>query len=208
VLLRTGVKRYTAAVERYLLEQVFKRVAQRLERGEASLQRIFAAAPQAVYSQDWLDVGGQLMPRNRLDDLCRAVEAGRIATIDALQKELLDIRAAYDEDSWVWVRRQVKETLQLDLDEITIEQATDCVNRYCAEQQKFLRLVLLDAEREYDEASRVGFGLDGDAQSADQDFTAVRGRLAENSFAQQVAAEIESLPSRCDAICQKLAAIH
>ena len=39
VLLRMGVKRYTAAVERYLLEQIFNRLEQRLDRGEA-----FAAA--------------------------------------------------------------------------------------------------------------------------------------------------------------------
>ena len=83
---------------------------------------------------------------------------------------LLDIRAAYDEDAWLWARRQAKDSLQLDLDEITIDQAADCVSRYCEQQQKFLRLVLLDAEREYDEASRIGFGLDGDAQSADAGF--------------------------------------
>lgn len=208
VLLRTGVKRYTAAVERYLLEQIFDRLGQRLDRGEASLRKIFAAAPQAVYSLEWLDVGGQLMPRNRLDSLCQAVATGQIDSIDALQKSLLDIRAAYDEDKWLWARRQARESLQLDLDAITIDLATNCVTRYCAEHQKFLRLVLLDAEREYDEASRVGFGLDGDAESAEQDFTAVRGRLPDNSFAKQIAAEIESLPNRCDAICQKLGTIQ
>jgi hypothetical protein len=208
VLLRTGVKRYTAAVERYLLEQIFNRLALRLDQGEASLGRIFAAHPEAEYSLDWLDVGGQLMPRNRLDNLCQAVATGEIDTLDKLQNRLLGIRVAYEEDAWLWARRQAKESLRLDLDEITIDQAADCVSRYCDQQQKFLRLVLLDAEREYDEASRIGFGLDGDAQSAERDFTAVRGRLQENSFAKQIAAEIESLPSRCDAIRQRLAAIQ
>jgi hypothetical protein len=97
--------------------------------------------------------------------------------------------------------------LQLDFDDISASQAADCVTRHCAEQQKFLRLVLLDAEREYDEASRVGFGMDGDAAAADQDFTAVRGRLADNSFAKQITAEIESLPKRCESILSKLATL-
>ena len=35
--------------------------------------------------------------------------------------------------------------------------------------RKFLRLVLIDAEREYDESSRIGFGMDGDAAARDQD---------------------------------------
>ncbi len=204
VLLRTGVKRYTAAVERYLLEQIVNRLARGFERGDGSLRQIFAAAPNAVYDLDWVDVGGQLMPKKRLEDLCQAVVAGRIDTIDKLQHALLDIRAAYDEDTWLWTRLQAKASLQLNLDELTVEQANDCVSRYCAEHQKFLRLVLLDAEREYDEASRVGFGMDGDAPSADEDFTAVRGRFPDNSFAKQMTAEIASLPGRCDAIYQRL----
>jgi hypothetical protein len=208
VLLRTGVKRYAAAVERYLLEQVFKRLSLGLDRGEDSLQRIFAAHPGAIYSPDWLDIGGQLMPRERLEILCRAVITGEIDTIHELQERLLGIRAAFDEDVWLWTRRQAKESLQLDLDDITIDRAADCASRYCDQQQKFLRLVLLDAEREYDEASRVGFGLDGDGPCCEQDFAAVRGTLRENGFAQQIAAEIESLPSRCEAIRQRLATIQ
>ncbi len=208
VLLRTGVKRYTAAVGRYLLEQIVNRLAQQLDQGDTSLRKVFAAASDAVYSPDWLDIGGQLMPRERLESLSKSISTGRIDTIDSLQQSLLDIRAAYNEDIWLWARHQAKESLQLDLDKITLDQAKDCVTRYCTEQQKFLRLVLIDAEREFDEASRVGFGMDGDAQSADQDFTAVRGKLAENSFVQQINAQIESLPAQCDAICQKLATIR
>jgi hypothetical protein len=208
VLLRTGVKRYAAAVERYLLEQIFNRFALRLGRGEESLRGIVAAHPDAIYSSDWFDVGGQLMPRDRLDSLCRSVTSGEIETIDTLHARLLNIRAAYGEDAWSWARRQIKQSLQLDLDEISVDRAAECMSRYCDQQQKFLRLVLLDAEREYDEASRVGFGLDGDALSCDRDFAAVRGTLQENSFADQIAAEIASLPSRCDAIRQRLATIH
>jgi hypothetical protein len=205
VLLRTGVKRYTAAVERYLLEQIFNLLSEGLDRSEGSLSKIFAAAPNAVYSQDWLDISGQLMPSGRLNELCDAVVSGRIDSIEKLQESLLEIRALYNEDSWAWARHQIKQSLQLDPNEITTAQANDCVSRYCNEQQKFLRLVLIDAEREYDEGSRVGFGLDGDANSADDDFRAVRGRLAENSFVKQINAEIESLPKRCEAINQKLA---
>ena len=91
---------------------------------------------------------------------------------------------------------------------MTVEQAQECVSRYCEQQQKFLRLVLLDAEREFDDASRIGFGLDGDPQAAAADFTAVRGTFEENSFVKQLSAEIESIQKRCETICERLAAIE
>jgi hypothetical protein len=203
VLLRMGAKRYTGAVERFLLEQITQRVEKKLMEGAKQPRDLFATHPTAVYSYDWVDVGGQLMPSARLEKLCHAIAGGEIDSIDRLQQSLLEVRANYEEDAWLWVRRQAKDSLSLNLDEITAAQAKECVSNFCEQQQKFLRLVLIDAEREYDEASRVGFGLEGDAEATNADFTAVRGRFEENSFVKQVNAEIESLPKRCEAICRQ-----
>lgn len=204
VLLRMGAKRYTAAVERYLLEQVFNRLEKKLVAGTTRLKDALAADSLAVFSREWVDMGGQLMPRDRLDTLCSAISSGEIASIERLQRACHDIRAAYDEDVWAWARRQTETSLNLNLDEISVDQARQCVSRFCEQQQKFLRLVLLDAEHEYDEGSRIGFGLDGDVQAADDDFTAVRGKFAENSFVKQVTAEIEALPARCEAVSNRI----
>jgi hypothetical protein len=205
VLLRMGAKRYTGAIERYLLEHITQRLERKFADGVRRLKDAFAADSRAVYSFEWIDVGGQMMPSERLDSLCQAIAGGEIESIDRLQQSLMDIRSAYEEDAWLWAKRQAKSSLRLDLDEITVDQAKDCVSRYSEQQQKFLRLVLLDAEREYDEGSRVGFGLDGDADAANADFAAVRGKFEENSFVKQVNADIESLPKRCEAICKQLA---
>lgn len=208
VLLRMGAKRYTAAVERYLLEQIFHRLERTLSDRSIRLRDVFASDSAAAYSQEWLDVGGQLMPRDRLDSLCTEIVNGTIDTIDGLTHSLLQIRALYDEDIWLWARRQCQDSLGLDLDEITVEQTQVCVSRYCEQQQKFLRLVLLDAEREFDEGSRIGFGMDGDGPAADTDFAAVRGTFQENSFVKQLTSDIESLPARCDAIRHRLASVE
>jgi hypothetical protein len=202
VLLRMGAKRYTAAIERYLLEQIALRLERRL--GDGGLREVFAADPSAVFSDEWLDLGGQLMPRDRLENLCRAIAAGELDTIERLQTALQNIRAAYEEDQWLWVRQQAKAVLGLNLDEMDAGQVNKCLGQYCEQQVKFLRLVLIDAEREYDEASRIGFGMDGDQEAAGADFVAVRGKYEENSFVKQLNEEIESLPERCEAICRRL----
>ena len=46
--------------------------------------------------------------------------------------------------------------------------------------------ILADAEKEFDEVARIGFGLDGDADAVAADFEAVRGNFEENSFVKQM----------------------
>jgi hypothetical protein len=144
------------------------------------------------------------MPRDRLEKLCAAIGAGEIANVERLQSACLEIRSAYDEDSWAWTCRQTGKFLDAHLDEITPDRAREFISQFCEQQQKFLRLVLIDAEREYDEGSRIGFGFDGDANAADDDFTAVRGTFAANSFVKQVTAEIKSLPGRCELVSNQI----
>jgi hypothetical protein len=207
VLLRMGAKRYTAAVERYLLEQLFLRLESKFASGSNRLNEMLASDKTAVFSQEWVDLGGQLMPQDRFENLCRSIESGEIDSAANLQRSLSEIRAAYEEDVWTWSRQQMQKSLNLDLDAILPEQAADCAARYVEQQQKFLRLVLVDAEREYDEASRIGFGIDGDAAAREQDFTAVRGRIEDNSFVQQLHADIAALDKRGAAVRERLAAI-
>ena len=43
-------------------------------------------------------------------------------------------------------------------------------------------MILSDAGKEFDNTSKIGFGIDGDEEIADRDFQAVRGILEENKF--------------------------
>jgi hypothetical protein len=206
VLLRMGAKRYTAAVERYLLEQVFLRLEQKVTARSAQIKDALAADPKAVYSDEWLDVGGQLIPRNRFEQIAAATISGEIKNIASLQQAFVAARNAYDEDIWSWCREQAGKSLGVSIDGMTASKAAELVAQYSDQQQKFLRLVLVDAEREYDAASRIGFGMDGDAGAKDADFAAVRGKFEENSFVKQLHADIEQVGKRCEALRQKLAA--
>jgi hypothetical protein len=207
VLLRMGAKRYTGAVERYLLEQIFQRMEQKLTGRGMKLKEAFAADPKAVYSKEWLDVGGQLMPRDRFESIAHKIVDGESSTVQKLQRALQTARDAYDEDVWAWSCAQAKTSLGVNLDEITAEKASELAAQYSDQQQKLLRLVLIDAEREYDEASRIGFGIDGDPAARDQDFEAVRGKLEDNSFVKQLHADIEQVGKRGEALREKLAAL-
>lgn len=204
VLLRMGAKRYTAAVERYLLEQIFQRLEKSPARRGTKLKDVFTPNSKAVYSKEWLDVGGQLLPRDRFERIVTEIESGEIQSIEQLQRALKSAREAYDEDVWLWTRHQAQESLGVNFDAMTVEQARDFAAQYSDEQQKLLRLVLIDAEREYDESSRIGFGMDGNAAARDQDFAAVRGRFEDNGFVKQLHSDIGQMRKRCETVREQL----
>ncbi|MHC4200119.1 MAG: DUF6819 domain-containing protein, partial [Planctomycetota bacterium] len=63
-------------------------------------------------------------------------------------------------------------------------------------RSKFIRLVLADAEKEYDQPSRIGFGADGPEAAREADFQAVRGTYDTDRFVRQLNAETEEARKR------------
>jgi hypothetical protein len=65
-------------------------------------------------------------------------------------------------------------------------------------------LIIKDAEKEFDAGSRVGYGLDGDDEIRDADFTAVRGTLSSNKFIVELKQESERVAARAERIISLL----
>ena len=57
-------------------------------------------------------------------------------------------------------------------------------------------MILKDAEKEFDQNSRIGFGLDGNEAVQQDDFSAVRGSYEENKFVIDLRAENENIEKR------------
>lgn len=200
VLLRTGVKYYRSGLEMYLLGRLVSRIEWGRSQGSKDLAPAMAVAPEAVFSEDWVDIGGQLMPRARLDRLCQLIESGEIGSPGQFDKTLRAWHAAYEQDEWAWVCWACPRVLELSPGGMSPSEMKDAAQRWKQARTKFLNLVLSDAAKEFDAAARTGFGLAGDAAEAEADFTAVRGALEDNSFIRQVRGEIAEVERRADAI--------
>ncbi|MCA9265741.1 MAG: DUF4954 family protein [Planctomycetales bacterium] len=207
VLLRTGRKRYAASIERYLLEQIVLRAESLCETSITSAAEILTVSDQSVYDPTWVDVGGQLMPAARLERLCEQIENGAIETVAALRGALSEVHRHYAADVWAWAKSQAVVAGLLAPETETSAGLQDLARRYFDQQAKFLRLVLVDAEREYDAASQTGFGMDGQESDRERDFTRVRGRFPDNSFVKATSVQIEELSGRCQRLCDALEAL-
>ncbi len=199
-ILRTGQKYYRTGIEMYLLEKVFERIEAALSAGPPDLRRVLAVSPDAADSPRWADIGGQLMPLDRLRRLEEAVESGSISSAREFDAELRKIDASYGLDEWAWVAGAWREHFNADLQAAGPAEILAAASEYVKVKGKFLNLVIADSGKEFDEQSRSGFGLDGDPADASADFEQVRGRFETNKFVKEMKAAVEALPVRFERV--------
>jgi len=206
VLLRTSLKFYRAGIEMYLLEKVFAKAEMALNAGIKEIPKSFTAPSNAVYSPDWVDIGGQLMPRQRLLDLTAAIESGQIADVASFNAQMEAIHQAAEIDEWLWVKNTCKEFLGRVLDPLSKDDLLQIAESYHQNKIKFLKQILADAEKDFSALSRTGFGQDGSPQDIDEDFRHVRGRFDDNKFVKETLSDIQTVERRVTEFKEKISA--
>ena len=204
LIFRTGMKYYRTGIQMYLLEKVIERIEEALQQNGFLLSESFKVDEDAVYSVDWLDIGGQLMPRKRLINLEKAIEAGSINSVEGFAAEINQIHQSYRIDEWCWVKRMYEETFGLDLEKAATGDIIQAAQKLLEVKGKFLRLVNADAQKEFSELSRYGFGQDGDPDDVEKDFCQVSGIYEENKFVKGMTGSIEQLKKRIEELLEKL----
>ena len=206
-ILRVSLKYYRTGIEMYLSEQILARAERTLAGSCEDIGKAFAVDPGAVYSAEWLDIGGQLMPRQRLVDLEDAVESGTISTAEAFAAEVQAIDRAYTADEWSWVRNTYAQAFGVDLEMATTDDVIRIARIFLTVKTKFFNLVAADARKEFSQASRRGFGQDGADADVDEDFHQVRGRCDENEFVSGIGDSVEQLQQRVERLERRLASL-
>jgi len=184
LMLRKGARGYRDGIDMYLQEKILARAAEGRGKGGDALKAALADAGQ--YSAEWADISGLLIGGGRLDAILADVASGKLADAGALARAMGGAADAYDDDEWAWVRRAYETRTGKSVDELTDTDLDEMEKTWKKSQATFIKRVLADAEKEFDEVARFGYGADGDAAVRDADFDAVRGTFDDNSFIQDM----------------------
>lgn len=207
LMLRISQKYYNNGIQMYLLEKVVERAEKTLADSKKKITDAFAVDHDAVYSDEWLDIGGQLMPRQRLLDLEEAVENDTISTIEAFAAETEKINRAYHIDEWLWVRNTYKRVFGVDLENAGKDDILNAARMFLKEKSRFFKLVIADAQKEFSELSHYGFGQDGNEEDIVKDLCQVRGLYEENKFVKEMNNNVEELQKRIEKFERKLSSL-
>ncbi len=202
-ILRTGMKFYRTGIEMYLTEKVFAAIEKALSTSE-DLTDALAVDTNSVYSDQWIDIGGQLMATDRLVAFEDAVEKGDINTVEAFVGELNKINQAYATDEWAWIAKAYEQVFGVAPANATKDDLHKTAEAYLKVKGKFLKLVIADAHKEFDTLSQSGFGTDGSTEDIAEDFCQVRGTYEDNKFVKEMKQNVEDLRRRVEQLKAKL----
>lgn len=186
LLLRMGVKAYRNAVDLYLHDRIVQRAAPAMDHGIAAVRQALAEPQGAVHSDDWCDVAGLLIAKERLHHLEDGIASGEIATVAQFDAAFTQAWQSYESDEWAWVRHTYAARTGGSVSDLTLEDLKEMQAARDKAEDTAIKKVLVDAEKEFDAVASTGFGQDGNREQRALDFAAVRGTFAGNSFVKQM----------------------
>lgn len=189
LLLKAGRKYYQLALKKYYGEQLVKRLEGNPPDSLPDLRKILHSGQNGT--GEWVDVAGLLAPAAVLREIVEDLKNGRFESIEQLRGRLKGAYDNYETYAWNWYAHTLEKEMGIPIGQATQEQLAGLIREWQANALKLNNMILKDAEKEFDQNSRIGFGADGDEEVQKTDFSAVRGTYEDNAFVRRLRAENE-----------------
>jgi carbonic anhydrase/acetyltransferase-like protein (isoleucine patch superfamily) len=182
LLLKTTRKYYEMALKVYMGDELIRRIASL--QGDISMkdiQRVLEPSGNTGRGA-WLDLVGMLMPESEMEGLISELKSGKINSIPQLRHQLSAIHQQYDTLAWNWCSGLIQAEKGVEPAGMDAGMLAELIKEWQEQSLRLNNMIRKDAEKEFDQNSRIGYGsIGGDAYRA-QDFEAVRGSYDRNKF--------------------------
>jgi len=204
LMLKSTRRFYEMAVNIFLGNQVIRKLE--MISGALTMESILKefAPDSAAIPEKWLDLSGMIASEQAIQQLLADITSGTLNSIDKILSELEQIHASYEDEAWNWTTRILADRFDMDVKQISSDQLLELVNRWESETIKLDKMILNDSGKEFDNSSKIGFGVDGDEEIRDMDFEAVRGVLDENKFIVGIKKEINQTELKAAELKEKI----
>jgi hypothetical protein len=203
-MLKTSKRLYELAINLYLCGEIVKKLEQHNFSHIEEIKEILSPVKNVNYSSKWVDIGGMITLRDRINSLTESLIIGKTNTIEKLNKKLRDIYSEGKDIYYSWCIDTLRQTMGIDIKALTKSTLTEIVSIWRNNAVKFNKMILKDAEKEFDQLSRIAFGPDGDANEKLADFESVRGKYEINSFVTGIIKESEAIEDRYSVLLKKI----
>jgi NDP-sugar pyrophosphorylase family protein len=204
LMLKSTRKYYEMALSIFIGDQVIGRLEELKNIDSIGAIREKLSPGNKEMPDKWLDLAGMIAPDNAIQKLIGDVKSGRIKDLDGVASGLESIHACYKDLTWDWTTKILSELYDIDVRKIDKGQLIELVTKWEADSIKLDRMILSDAGKEFDNTSRIGFGIDGDQEVVDRDFEAVRGTLEQNKFTGGLQKEMEQIAEKAGRLKARL----
>lgn len=203
LMLRTCAKYYQMGIKVYIGETLIHQLQSDEKISNIEDLKNYLKKTTTKDKSEWIDIAGLLCPKNKIEDLINIIKEEKTTNIQQIQQVLKEIKDSYDQYNWNWCVCLIEQQLNIKIKDITVEQINQIIADYKESAIKLNNMTLKDASKEFDSATKIGFGIDGDQETQEKDFTAVRGTYENNKFIKEMQQEIKNIEKSADNLIKK-----
>ena len=133
---------------------------------------------EKIYS-DWVDAGGLICAKERLDNIIKDIENNKIKDIENILKAFENLYNNYYSDEKSWVVDIIKK--RYSIKNVDKEIIIKILKEYISLLKTSYDILYRDAKKEYDISKMISCGID-DKNFMEEDFKAIRGTVEDNAF--------------------------
>ena len=133
---------------------------------------------EKIYNE-WVDAGGLICAKERLDDIIKDIEEDKIKDIENILKAFENLYNNYYADEKSWVIYIIKK--RYSIENVDKEIIIKILKEYISLLKTSYDILYRDAKKEYDISKMVSCGID-DKNFMEEDFKAIRGTVEDNAF--------------------------
>lgn len=204
LLLKTCRKYYDIAIKIFMGDGIMDRLDALANQSNFDDWKKTLVIQDQPESFEWVDVCGLMAPASSVEKLLSSIEGEAFTSIDGVTNQLQTIFNQYEKNKWDWWRQLIEQMFSSSIEELSKDQFIKIVNDWKTNRIKLNKMVIQDAQKEFDQNARIGYGIDGDAAVCEKDFDEVRGNVETNSFILGLHDEINAVEMKVSKCVKKL----
>ena len=187
--LKRGMELYRIAIDKFMGNSLISR----LQESDGSFAVLSEAQLHSklrpdtpVGSGEWVDISGLIAPKSEIAALMNGIERGSITSLREIRDAFRQMADNYYSYEWTWAFQHIQQLYGINPSKMTREEAVSLIERWKDAVVKLDNMIFEDARKEFNLASKTGFGADGDKSQKESDFEQVRGDFESNPFVRSV----------------------
>jgi hypothetical protein len=187
--LKRGMELYRTAIDKFMGNSLISR----MQESDGTFQSLSEAQLQAklrpdtpVGSGEWVDVSGLIAPKSEITALMGGIESGEITSLEEIRNAFKVMADNYYSYEWTWAFQHIQQLYGINPSKMTREEAVSLIEKWRDAVVRLDNMIYEDARKEFNLASKTGFGADGDKTQKESDFEQVRGDFESNDFVRSV----------------------
>lgn len=205
--LEKGLSIYQLAVDRYL-GNIVVNILRSIELSSRE-EVLKALTPRTTYGTgQWIDASGLLIPAELFERLMEDIESGVLDSLPAVNSRLYQLYEAYDSYEAAWVMHTITKRLGISYDEMSIGTVMGILQRWIVAVERLDTMRCQDAEKEFAQTAKVGYGLNGTEEDLDAEYRIIHGSVKTNDFIADLGARLEAKKKTCASLLERLESLR